>query len=200
MKRCTKCKEIKSILEFSQISVKNDKKRSWCKKCNVDLVIKTNRTKEGLVANIYRHQIRNSKMKNRNLPAYSFEELKSWFFNQEKFHKLYENWVNSNYKKDLVPSVDRKDNYLPYSFDNIQLMIWLENKLKGEEDMRLGILIHGNNPQKPVIQYDKQGNFIAEYPSASQASRKTEICRRNISVVCRGGRKHAGGFKWEFKN
>ena len=51
---------------------------------------------------------------------------------------------------------------------------------------------------KPVIQYTLDGKFIAEYPSAHEASRQTGINRGNISACCRGERKSAGGFEWKY--
>lgn len=50
---------------------------------------------------------------------------------------------------------------------------------------------------KPVLQYDKNGNFIAEYYSAKEAERQTGITR--IDLCCRGGLKTAGGYKWKYK-
>ena len=52
---------------------------------------------------------------------------------------------------------------------------------------------------KPVIQYDLQGNFIAEYPSAHEASRQTGINRGSISSCCNGILKTTGKSKWQFK-
>lgn len=53
---------------------------------------------------------------------------------------------------------------------------------------------------KSVCQYDKQGNFIAEYYGASEAARQTGICNSRISGCCRGERKTAGRFIWKYKN
>ena len=39
----------------------------------------------------------------------------------------------------LAPSIDRKDDYKPYTFDNIQLTTWQQNKAKGHEDCKNGI-------------------------------------------------------------
>lgn len=38
------------------------------------------------------------------------------------------------------------------------------------------------------------------YESVSQAERETNICGANISKVCKGERKTAGGFHWKFVN
>lgn len=53
---------------------------------------------------------------------------------------------------------------------------------------------------KPVIQYDKQGNLINEYPSIQEASRITNINRKSIRQACKGELKTAGKFIWQFKN
>lgn len=55
-----------------------------------------------------------------------------------------------------------------------------------------------NNP-RPVIQMDLNGNFIAEYPSALEASKATNGHQGSISKVCKGIRKTANGYKWKFK-
>ena len=55
---------------------------------------------------------------------------------------------------------------------------------------------------KPVLQFDKTGNFIAEYESGVEAERITGINKNDISQCCRGVhyRKTAGGFIWKYKN
>ena len=53
---------------------------------------------------------------------------------------------------------------------------------------------------KAVVQYTKEGEFIAEYESALVAKNITGIDSSNISKCCLGKLKSAGGFKWTFKN
>ena len=53
---------------------------------------------------------------------------------------------------------------------------------------------------KKVLQYDLQGNFIAEYDSAHQASRATNINNSSISACCRGDITHTKEFQWKYKN
>lgn len=55
---------------------------------------------------------------------------------------------------------------------------------------------------KPVLQFDKSGNFITEYPSVIEASRITRINRHDISQCCLGLYHHktAGGYLWKYKN
>ena len=53
---------------------------------------------------------------------------------------------------------------------------------------------------KGIIQYDKDMNYINEYPSIRDAERKTNIVRSNIMKCCKGKYKSAGGFIWRYKN
>jgi group I intron endonuclease len=52
---------------------------------------------------------------------------------------------------------------------------------------------------KPVLQYDLDGNFIAEYSSAREAEKTTGIGYKMISRVCLGERPHTHGFIFKFK-
>ena len=54
----------------------------------------------------------------------------------------------------------------------------------------------------PVVQFDKNGNFVAKYESASAAERETGVRQSNISKCClhRPWFKSAGGYLWEFEN
>lgn len=52
----------------------------------------------------------------------------------------------------------------------------------------------------PIIQYDKQGNFIREWDSATKASKELLISRNHVSRCCRGVKyKFVGGFIWKQK-
>ena len=53
---------------------------------------------------------------------------------------------------------------------------------------------------KAVVQYTKEGEFVAEYESTLVAKNITGIDSSNISKCCLGERKSAGGFKWAYKN
>ncbi|MCR5191741.1 MAG: hypothetical protein K6D59_00425 [Bacteroidales bacterium] len=49
----------------------------------------------------------------------------------------------------------------------------------------------------PVLQLDSLNNIVAEFDSIKEAQHQTGIA--NISAVCRGERKKAGGYYWEYK-
>ena len=66
------------------------------------------------------------------------------------------------------------------------------------EDQKLQDILKQNN--KFVIQYDKDMNFISEYPSVRLAEKKTKINRSNIIKCCKLKVKSAGGYIWRYKN
>lgn len=51
---------------------------------------------------------------------------------------------------------------------------------------------------KEVVQFQKNGEFVAEYYSTQEAKRCTGIS--HIDDCCRGDRKTAGGYIWRYKN
>jgi len=54
--------------------------------------------------------------------------------------------------------------------------------------------------EKPIVQYDMDGNFISEYKSARFAANATGIGYKLISRVCRGDRPHTHGYVFRFKD
>ena len=58
-----------------------------------------------------------------------------------------------------------------------------------------------NNPKvsKSVIQLDMNEKEINRYPSIREAGRQNDISSSSISAACRGIRKTAGGYKWQYQ-
>ena len=50
-----------------------------------------------------------------------------------------------------------------------------------------------------ILQFSKEGEFIAEYPSLVEAERQTGCNRGNICQCCKGKYKTCGGFIWKYK-
>lgn len=157
-----------------------------------------NRTKDGLVTKIFSSQNNNSKRRGHKPPTYTKQELKDWLFSQPLFHKLYDNWKRLDYQKEYKPSVDRKNDFVGYTIDNIQLMTWGENKKKQNKDIFNNKSTSGKAKCKRVKQYSIDGKFITEYHSISKAERETEIANNSIVLACKGKRETAGGFKWKY--
>jgi hypothetical protein len=57
----------------------------------------------------------------------------------------------------------------------------------------------GESKNKPIIQYDLNGEYIKEWESGKQAAKYIQIAPRGISLCCREKGKTAGGYIWKFK-
>lgn len=73
--------------------------------------------------------------------------------------------------------------------------IW---QYKDEYDHTNKIVYHDNS-KRPVVQLDKDGTFICDYISISEASRITNTNIGSIRNCCLGSGKSAGGYIWVFK-
>ena len=86
------------------------------------------------------------------------------------------------------------------------------NKINGRKPWNKGIkgsikpnktsFKKGQKPHnmKTVYQYTLGGMFIRSYESGVEAETITGVSRKDISSVCLGKRRSAGGFKWTYKN
>ena len=57
-----------------------------------------------------------------------------------------------------------------------------------------------NRPSKPVLQFSKDGELIAEYSSAREAERQTGCHNQHICNCCKGKIKSCGGYIWRYKD
>ena len=196
-KKCSKCGTEKPLSGFYKHINGRYGVVACCEECCRKLVNNYHKTKEGLVTKIYSAQKQRSRVNHNPQPTYTRNELRDWLFSQRFFHELYDNWKQSNYSKDLTPSCDRIDDYDYYKLDNIRVITWIENNIKGKEDRKNGINNKGNIA---VMCFSLDGAFVAEYYSAAQASRANNSSRGNISSCCAGERPTAGGFIWRYCN
>lgn len=67
---------------------------------------------------------------------------------------------------------------------------------KGSMAGKTGALHHNS---RAVIQL-KDGKYIAEFGSISEAARETNICYASITDVLAGKYKNGGGYEWQYKN
>lgn len=56
-----------------------------------------------------------------------------------------------------------------------------------------------HHQRKAVIQFDEDMNYIAEFESVLEASKKAKVDRKEINNVCKGIRKTANGYIWRYK-
>lgn len=195
-KICNKCNTPKPLSFFTPAKKNKDGLHHSCKSCSNKITRAFFKTKRGIITSIYSAQLR-SKKRNVSPPTYSVEWLKEWVFNNPIFDTLYNEWVASKYEKDLKPSVDRINDYIGYTKENIQLMTWEENRTKYHNDVRNKI---NNKTKKNVAQYDKKGNLITIFCSIIDASKKTGCHWDNIGKCCNHPDKNktSGGFVWKF--
>lgn len=72
--------------------------------------------------------------------------------------------------------------------------------VKHNAEAHIGVFVNHPKLSKEVQQYSIDGEYIATYPSVSEASRQTGINLGDIASCCRK-RKHchtAGGYIWEY--
>jgi len=98
---------------------------------------KWRRSRKGFVKDAHRMQREASRRKGYLPPSYSYEELEQWVAACPKFDQLFEAWKVSGYSERLKPSFDRINPLLPYSLDNLQMLTWRENYMKGVREKHL---------------------------------------------------------------
>jgi hypothetical protein len=193
-KKCGHCKKTKDKSLFYKRSVLKDGYRSECKTCSELQSLNYTRTRKGLVTMIFKHQRSSSKKRGHVPPNYTKKELYEWVIGQSNFETLYNNWVNSDYEKNLFPSCDRLEDDKPYSFDNLRMVTWDENNKKGYENRRNGT----DGIAKPVIGVNKKTKETVEFISTMEAGRNGFL-QSKISMCCLGKRKSHKGYVWTFK-
>ncbi len=190
-KQCTKCNTIKSVSEFYKSKSKKDGLQTQCKSCfKINYKIQRlnySRTKPGIISQILLSQIQSSKRRNHPAPAYTKDELSHWIYSQPIFERIYDAWVDSGYSRRLKPSVDRIENHIPYTMDNIQLMTWGENNKKGTTGQK-----------RPVAQYTLDYKLFDLFSSQKEAAITTGTSNAGISKCCNNDYFTSNGFRWEY--
>lgn len=90
-----------------------------------------------------------------------------------------------------MPSVNHKDeNKENNKAENLE---WCTHKYNNLYGTRL------KKVSKPILQLNSNGELLKEWESGKKAMRELKISDASISQCCKGIRKTAGGFKWEYK-
>lgn len=192
MRTCCNCKLDKPQTDFH-------KGKTRCKPCTAIYDRDKARTPEGLVRRVYNNQRMTTRKMGRALPAYTYEQLCLWLDAQPEFHILYHAWVAGGYAKDDSPSVDRKDNTIGYTLNNIQVVSWRQNLLNQKKQNLSGEYLHTGS--KAINQLSLDGAFIAKFESIGIALRHIKGDRKgtsNVAAVADGKWQSAYGYKWEW--
>jgi len=197
MQLCTTCSERKDLREFNKDNRKLSGYSCLCKLCGSLKKKEYYKTKKGLASRMYESQKYYSKIRKHPTPSYPKEVFVQWIMQQSEYHFIYDKWLVTNYNKDFKPSIDRINDYLPYTLENIQLTTWKENIDRGHKDIKDGI---NNKVSVAVDQFSLGDVFIRSFHSMSEANRILGVSQGGISSACKGKQITAGGYKWKHSN
>ena len=135
-KTCSLCNIEKDKEEFHNSAHTTDKKTVECKECVYESQLKFIRTKEGTSYRIYKKQVQKSGLRGHIPPSYTLEEFRAWLFSQEIFHVIFEAWERGGHQHLECVSCDREDRFKPYTFDNMSVTTWRENRRRWFEERK----------------------------------------------------------------
>jgi hypothetical protein len=194
MKTCKDCKKEKEISFFYNT-------QGECKECTKKRV-KENRQKvgnkydfseSGVIRIIYKTQKRNNRLRGHGEMPYTKDELKSWLY-ENGFKALYDEWVSCDHAKESKPSIDRINDFNGYSFDNIKLVTWKQNREHQTRDILLGIGTSGLRCKK-LGKYLPSGDLVSVYVSYSSAVRDIGY---SLEYQIKKGVSCRSGFNWKY--
>lgn len=178
MKICCDCHQTKPLSEFVP---KRNSHEPRCRACRAIRYNKSNPTKVARI--IYERQISHSIDRGHPPPSYTLEQLVQWMSGQPDMVMLWDAYVRSGYRTELRPSVDRKDPQKPYTLDNLQLLTWQDNRIKGAREKQAGVV---NANQRPVAAYNSDGTLHRAYTSIMEAVRDVNGRMWGITSVANG--------------
>lgn len=98
-----------------------------------------------------------------------------------------------------LPCVNHKDeNKLNNSVENLEWCDVKYNNAYGTRNKRIGQKNKNGKLSKTVLQYDLEGNFIKEWPSARECGRNG-FNQSSVASCCRGELKTHKGYIWKYK-
>lgn len=100
-----------------------------------------------------------------------------WIDNPD--HKPYVNHIDGNRANNTVTNLE-----------------WVTPAENTQHAVAAGLMI--STRKRAVKQYDKNGNFIAEYASIAQAAEMTNSDAAKITICCQGERITTNGFQWRY--
>ena len=131
-----------------------------------------------------------------------WNDIQNSDWNKDWVHGILGKFDNRNdalrYEAFLIAMLDSvRNGYNTSSYNSSNYKRTEEHKKKLSESMKGKI--YGEVRLKPVIQFSKTGEFIAEFPSTMEACRHTGCSHSHICKCCKGKRKSCGGYIWKYK-
>ena len=111
---------------------------------------------------------------------------------RKEIHRLVaEAFIDNTYNKPCVNHKDEtRDNNNAY---NLEWVTVLENANYGTRNKRIS-----EKAKKKITQHTLEGILVGHYDSQIDIEEKYGYKQPNISMCCRGIKKHAYGFKWSY--
>jgi hypothetical protein len=192
-KVCKICGIEKDIDDFPKRKSRNGKAYplNICKKC---LYTSQRKRPENKINELFKRMERSSKVRNHDF-SIKYEDFKKWIIDNG-FNELFNKWVESGFKKELAPSVDRIDTTKPYAFDNMRLVTWKENHDAFARDLLNGIGV-AKNQCKPVMVTFKDGTTKI-YHSISALKRDLKVSGKTLHRCMKENRPSRRGMFFKF--
>ena len=124
--------------------------------------------------------------------ALNVEEMFIWLFDSTNDGYNISSYGSGNYEKTEEQKRKMSDNHADFSGEkNPMFGKHHSGKTKNKISQSMGV--------NGILQFSKNGEFIAEYPSTKEAERLTGCYHGHICQCCKGTRKSTGGFIWRYK-
>jgi hypothetical protein len=138
-----------------------------------------------------RHRFR-CENKNWPPPDYDAQYLYDRYNNDVKFIRVYKEWIDSGYIKKKTPSIDRINNKLPYSRNNIHILTWEENQYKSRMEIK--------NRSRPIERINPETGEIVVFASIQRAVAALNLSQAGINGCVCGRLQRYKGFIWRYKD
>ncbi len=199
-KICTKCEKNQPLTEYYKTA--KGGLSAQCKTCT-KLRVKKNLEKvgngydfseKGVIRVLYKTQKSHQKLRGHGTLPYTKAEFSNWVY-ENGYKSLYDKWVEVGNLSSRKPSVDRLNDYRGYSFDNMRLVTWIDNREHQWQDIRSGQSTSGERCVS-LCKLDNNGNVLEEYVSYAEVKRLLGYC---VHYAVKEGIRCKQGFRWKQK-